>query len=91
MTADHDPRPECAAIHGEFRAEINNLREDTKEHRAEYKELRTLITESRDATYSVRAEIVDLKSSVKVQARAWAGAIALFISLIAALVGAAFR
>ena len=41
--ADHELRPECAEIFGKTSAEIAGLRDDVREHREEYRDLRTLI------------------------------------------------
>lgn len=65
MAAPHsDVLPECAERLGELTARLDNLEEDGRDHRQDYRELRTLML---DGFIAVRADVATLKE----RARGW--------------------
>jgi len=88
--ADHDLRPECAELFGKISAEISGLRDDTTEHRAEYREIRKLITANREAVLDAFAALREDVAGLKVRAKGWSAIIAALVSVGIAMVVAAF-
>jgi len=85
--AHHDVLPECAERMGTIQARLDNLEEDGRDARTDYKELRKLMV---DGFTAVRGDVATLKE----RARGWGiigGLIgSLGVGVVGALIIAAF-
>jgi hypothetical protein len=75
-------RPECATHFGSLHSEIDNLKEDVREHRADYKELTAKIDLNREAVTGMFTTLRDDVVGLKVKARGWGAVGGLFAALV---------
>ena len=71
MAADHELRPECAEQFGSIRSDIDNLRDDVREHRSDFKSIIEKIDSNREAVLEAFGKVREDVATLKVKAGVW--------------------
>ena len=82
MTDHETMRPECAEHFGSLHSEIDNLKVNVRDHRAEYKELASKIDQNREEVTGMFATLREDVTGLKVKARGWGAIGGLFAALV---------
>ena len=87
--ADHELRPECAKEFGTIHATLNGLRRDADERRDDFRDLRELITDNKDAVLDALGVVSKDVARLQVRARGWGAIGGLFAALVTLGIAAA--
>ena len=87
--ADHELRPECAKDFGEIHATLNGLRRDADERKDDFRDLRDLITENKDAVLDALGTVREDVARLQMRARGWGAIGGLFAALVTLGIAAA--